>query len=443
MLGSQAASSPDHPASLPKATVHWSEFSLLIVILLVFSEGILPRLVPGGDGDDGSAFLRLLWLPIYGVAFLGLIWKFQDVARACLRLPFLMILIVICAASFTWSIEPGLTQRRSLAIVMTTAAGLYVGTRYDWQTMLRALGFAWCIIAIVAFMTGALNPSFGRMQEVHIGAWQGLYFEKNQLGGSMALAATFAGFLAIMDQKFRRIWIGFLGLAIVLVLLSTSKTALLGLLLGLGILAVCAWMKRGIAIGLITLWGAVILVGFGGAVLVIAPEVVFAILGRDMTLTGRTDIWIALVDYIQQRPLFGYGYGVFWSPESGPGNWVRETLEWDAPTAHNGWLEVALSLGLIGLLFLALDFVMTLWRAVMAAVNTWVGVFALAFLAQFFLFSLSESSSLQQNSIVWVIYVAIAAKLAMRPKGVAVTKPAPHHPKMQMPVVQAVSSDPA
>lgn len=443
MLGLPAVSSPDPATSLPKAEIRWSEFALLIVILLVFSEGILPRLVPGGEEEDGSALLRLLWLPIYAIALFGLMWKAFDVARVCLRLPFLMLLVAICAASFIWSIEPSLTQRRSLAIIMTTATGLYMGTRYDWQTLLRALGLAWFIIAILAFLTGALNPSFGRMQEVHIGAWQGLYFEKNQLGGAMAMAATFAGFLAIMDRKYRLFWSGFLGLAILLVVLSTSKTALLGLMLGLGVLTICAWMKRGIATGLITLWIGIIGLGLAAAVLVFAPEVVFAVLGRDMTLTGRTDIWIALVDYIQQRPLLGYGYGVFWSPDSGPGNWVRETLEWDAPTAHNGWLEVALSLGLIGLLFLALDFLMTVWRAMMAAINMWVGVFALGFLAQFFLFSLSESSSLQQNSIVWVIYVAIAAKLAARPRGFAVTKPARRHPKMPLRTAQMVSSDAA
>ena len=109
---------------------------------------------------------------------------------------------------------------------MTTATGLYMGTRYDWQTLLRALGLAWFIVAIAAFLTGALNPSFGRVQEVHIGAWQGLYFEKNQLGGAMAIAATFAGFLAILDQAYRKVWIGFLGLAVLLVLLVSQSSPL-------------------------------------------------------------------------------------------------------------------------------------------------------------------------------------------------------------------------
>jgi O-antigen ligase len=184
-------------------------------------------------------------------------------------------------------------------------------------------------------------------------------------------------------------------------------------------------MKQGLQVGLLTIWFGVIVAGAALAVGLLAPEIVFQLLGRDATLTGRTDIWIVLSDYIDQRPLLGYGYGAFWAPESDPGNWVREALQWDAPTAHNGWLEVTLALGFVGGVFLLLDFLMTIWRAGLASIGTWTGIFALAFCAQFFLFSMSESASLQQNSIVWLIYVAIAAKLTMRPKGIIAVKPVP------------------
>lgn len=402
-----------------------AEFALLVVILLVFSEGLLPRLLSSEDAVDGSPLLRFLWLPIYAVAFAGLVWKAREIGRVCLRLPFLMALLVVCSLSFLWSIDPGLSMRRSFAILMTTVAGLYIGTRYSWQTLLRAFAITWLIVAMVSFFTAVLVPSFGRMQDVHVGAWQGLYFEKNQLGGHMSRAAVFAGFLAIMDRQHRGLWTGLLALSVALVLLSTSKSSLLGLLVGLGVLALCAWMKQGVRVGLITIWMGAIVVAAAGAVFLIAPELVFQLLGRDATLTGRTDIWMILAENISQKPLLGYGYGAFWGPDSVPGNWLREALQWDAPTAHNGWLEVTIALGLTGLALLALDFLMTVWRAMLAAIDTWTGVFALAFCAQFFLFSLSESASLQQNSIVWLIYVAIAAKLTMRPKNLVRVKPVP------------------
>ncbi|MEM9572613.1 MAG: O-antigen ligase family protein [Pseudomonadota bacterium] len=423
MPASLSASAPSQ-ASVDRPAGR-AEFALLVVILLVFSEGLLPRLLSSEDAVDGSPLLRFLWLPIYAVAFAGLVWKSREIGRVCVRLPFLMALLVVCSLSFLWSIDPGLSMRRSFAILMTTVAGLYIGTRYSWQTLLRAFAITWLIVAVVSFLTAILVPSFGRMQDVHVGAWQGLYFEKNQLGGHMSRAAVFAGFLAIMDRQHRGLWTGLLALSVALVLLSTSKSSLLGLLVGLGVLGLCAWMKQGVRVGLITIWMGAIVVAAAGAVFLIAPELVFQLLGRDATLTGRTDIWLILVENISQKPLLGYGYGAFWGPDSVPGNWLREALQWDAPTAHNGWLEVTIALGLTGLALLALDFLMTVWRAMLAAIDTWTGVFALAFCAQFFLFSLSESASLQQNSIVWLIYVAIAAKLTMRPKNLVRVKPVP------------------
>ena len=413
----QIASPHNQSRSASEHAVSRIELALAFLILIVFSEGILPRLVSNEELAEGSPFLRYVWLPLYAAIFVGLVWKFQSIAQACLRLPFLMALLAVCAFSFLWSIDPGLSQRRSLAIIMTSAGGLYLGTRYNWQTMLRLLGLLWLVVGVTSFITALALPEFGRSQDIHTGAWMGLYYEKNQLGGHMARAAIFSVFLSLMDRRFRMVWAAMAVLSAALVLLSTSKTALLGLLLGLGVLAVGAWMKRGIRTSLATIWIGVISVSALAGLFLIAPDLVFDLLGRDASLTGRTDIWVTLVDYIEQRPLLGYGYGAFWAPESDPGNWVRETLQWEAPTAHNGWLEVAVGLGLIGLFLLTLDFMMTITRAILASVGTWTGVFALAFCVQFFLFSLSESASLQQNSIVWLIYVALAAKLTQRPKG--------------------------
>ncbi len=172
-------------------------------------------------------------------------------------------------------------------------------------------------------------------------------------------------------------------------------------------------MKQSGILTLVLIWLGVVLgsalVGF----IVLAPETFFGLLGREPTLTGRTDIWNSLIGYIAQRPWLGYGYGVFWMVQDGPVYWVQTDLEWDVPSAHNGWLEVALATGLLGFGLLLVNFLLTCLRAAISSVQTWSGIFALGFCLQFFLFSLSESISLQQNSIVWLSYVAFSTKLAL------------------------------
>lgn len=406
-----------NPAAQPTAISRW-EFGALFVVLILFTEGVLPRLLTSGGSADASSLLRILWLPVYGLAIAGALWKAKTVAITAMKMPFLMVLTGLGLFSFLWSIDPALSQRRGIAIMATTLAGIFMGVRYDWRTLLRVLGLVWIVTAALSFLTALLVPSFGVMYEIHVGAWKGLFYEKNQMGGHMARAAFLCGFLFIMDAPWRRLWGAGVFLCVLLVLLSTSKTSLLGLLLGFSILGAGIWMKRGIVTGMTSAWLGVVLAGAFAGIMVFAPEVVFTALGRDPSLTGRTDIWATLIDMINQRPLLGYGYGAFWALDSEPAYWVRVLVEWEAPTAHNGWLEVAIALGLVGLVCLVLDFVMTIYRAARAAIDTWTGVFALGVCAQFLLFSLSESISMQQNAIVWVTYVAVATKLANRPRRV-------------------------
>lgn len=398
-----------------RQTYSATELGLLFAILIMFSEGILPRLFAAEESAEGSPILRLMWLPVYALTLVALAWRAKEVGRVILRMPFMIGLLCLAALSFLWSIDPDLSQRRGIAIVMSSMAGIFIGIRYNWRILLRMLGLVWLCVALAATLTAVLNPEFGVMSDVHVGAWKGLYYEKNQLGGHMARAAFLTAFLFLMDKPWRKLWAFGAAISVIIVLMTTSKTSLLGVILGFGIIALALWMKRGPMAGLALTWLCAVTGSILAALLVFAPDVIFELLGRDPSLTGRTDIWAQLVQDISERPWLGYGYGSFWMLDSEPAYWLREVLEWDAPTAHNGWLEVAIALGLTGLSFLVLDFLLTVWRALRASIDSWVGVFALGVCAQFALFSISESISLMQNSLVWLTYVIVATKLALAP----------------------------
>ena len=158
---------------------------------------------------------------------------------------------------------------------------------------------------------------------------------------------------------------------------------------------------------------------------------ILGLLGRDATLTGRTDIWQAVLDSIMRRPLLGYGYGAFWNGLQGESANVILACGWAVPHAHNGFLEVWLQLGLVGLslliatLVLAIrDFSVCFTPSRPRVVDWYVGLLLIVIL-----YSFVEPLLLSERSVGWVLYVtacvglrrsAIAARRLRRSSNIVV-----------------------
>lgn len=131
--------------------------------------------------------------------------------------------------------------------------------------------------------------------------------------------------------------------------------------------------------------------------------------GADVTLTGRTAIWEAAVDSARARPVLGYGYDAFWGGFGSPGGDLWSRLG-DAPQhAHNGFLDVALGLGIAGVaLYMGLIAYVFIrgWRWMRVDAIGAVVVTAILAIA---LFNLSESTAIAQNSFAWILTVVVAA----------------------------------
>jgi len=84
-------------------------------------------------------------------------------------------------------------------------------------------------------------------------------------------------------------------------------------------------------------------------------------IGKDPTLTDRTAIWTVLLS-MHTDPLLGTGYESFWLGPRLEWFWLNSGLG-HLNEAHNGYLEVYLNLGLIGLFFLG-AFVIASYRTV-------------------------------------------------------------------------------
>lgn len=356
---------------------------------------------------------RILFLPVF--AFLGWsIWRERAEAWRTLKaVPLLLALLLFAALSTFWSIDGGATLRRVVWLAMTMGFGLYLAWRYAWEDLIGVMAGAFLALALGSFALALAMPAAGIMTTEHPGAWCGLWTHKNTLGGFMAVGAPLCAATAFMNPDKRKLWAFTAFLCFALVLLSTSKTALLATFIGFAVMFACAFARKGPLQTLLLSAGLASIAIIGAAIVFLAPDLLVGALGRDLTLTGRTDIWQAAAPAVAVKPWLGYGYYAFWLPTDGPAYWVREAVRWQVASAHSGWLETALGMGRIGVALFALQLIATWWRGARAIADPVAGLWAPAFLVCFTLYTMSESHVLQANDLFWCIYAAVAAKLAL------------------------------
>lgn len=409
---------------LARDTFLRAETLFVVLALFLFSQALVPLLLespgstPGGEGYESNMTLRLMFASLHAGSLFLLLVHGRAAAAAVARHWPAVALVALALLSTAWSGAPDITLRRSFAFLGTTAFGILLASRYDTRTLLLRVAAALGVAAVLSVVFAVALPSYGVDQGVHAGAWQGIYTEKNTLGQMMALSTVV---FLILRPTLRRRWIGTAGalLSIGLVLLSTSKSALTILL----VFAVLAALFR--TLRLTYTLAVPIAIGFvlaGGSVAVwLATNVESALLamGKDPTLTGRTEMWATLIRSAAERPWTGYGYSAFWLGWQGPSAKALAEIGWETPGAHNGYLDLSLQLGVLGLGIFAAGFAFALARSFRAVREThtpegfWPGLY----LAFMLVYNFTETMLATPNNIFWALYVATVCSALLNRSG--------------------------
>jgi O-antigen ligase len=282
--------------------------------------------------------------------------------------------------------------------------------RLSPEEQLRLLSWLCRTIAVLSLACVILLPSYG-ISATPEHQWQGVFPYKSVLGFVMALSILVEWQLPAPTTFSRTLkWLALL-LSVVLLFFSGSVTPTVALLGSLLLVRVYKYAARRLRISRAIIALAMLLMMLSGVALFLAnSDKITKALGRSSDLTGRTEIWRWVAGSILERPMLGYGYSGFWSEVAAASTGIDHLVGGMIMYAHNGYLEVLLSLGFVGFA-LTLAFL----GAGIRRAFYWsdrnrssLGLWPLAFLLFFLLQNFTECSILLQD-LEWGICVAVVA----------------------------------
>jgi len=378
---------------------------------------------------EGSPLDRNVYFILIGLGLLVLLKRRLNWGGIFASNFWLFVFFLYCGISVIWSDYSFVSFKRWIKDLGNVVMALVILTEKDPVQAIRAVFARYTNFAIplsVAFIK--YFPDLGRYY--HHWTWEagycGVGLDKNELGCMVFICGLFliwdlikmrtkGGTKTDKPDLFGRVVL--LLMVFWLIRLADSQTALLCLILGTGILffmrpPLCERRAKylgmcSLAVGLLIL----LLYSIPGI-----SEGIVGMLGRNMTLTGRTDLWSELLK-APINPLLGEGYQSFWI---GPiSQRYTHTFWWKPNQAHNGYLQTYLDGGLVGV-FLLMTMIVSAGRnlkKVLLLGDTY-GILRFSFLITVVIYNWTEAVFNRMNP-VWFILLIAALDYPRSPESMA------------------------
>ncbi len=124
-------------------------------------------------------------------------------------------------------------------------------------------------------------------------------------------------------------------------------------------------------------------------------------------MNGRTEIWGIVAASLAKRPILGYGFHAFWLGLSGESGSILTSGTWYPGFAHNGFLELWLELGVVGvgtigiIIFRCLSFGLNALRAgVSEGIGWYMGVLVISLIC-----NVTEGTLMSAANLGWLVFV--------------------------------------
>ncbi len=376
-----------------------------------------PTLTNATAAAGDTAILSFFQLIVYLATILMTSINHKKVVYLITKRKFLWGLVAIILLSPLWSNVPDIASRRGIVFFGTILFALNIAARFTVREQLFLLAWTMGFAIVINIVFTLALPWAAIESGEHQGAWRGVYSQKNVFSRNMVFSSIVFVLATLASKTHRRLFACGLGVSVLLILLSTSKGALVVFVTLLTLVQLFRSLRWNNSLLMpflilgVLLTSTVILLFIGNT------ETIVKLLGRDITLTGRTGIWSVVTGKIAQNPWLGYGYRSFWLGMEGDSADVWYETFFMAPNSHNGFLDVAVELGLVGLSCFLLTFTKSCLRAIhWVRLNpTAEGLFPIMFLMFVLLNNLIESTILDSAVFVLILYTSITTAMLVQP----------------------------
>ena len=336
---------------------------LLFLLVLVF---FIPT---SGSAKDGSAFIRSALLACLAISMLGIIQHIGTSVKLFLRTWPVWVLLLWFLLTSHWASYPDISIRRSIAYITIYLIAVSLAVSFEHPVdFQRPLYLALVLIFLANIVAAQIIPPNNAKLGVN-----GLYAQKNGAGVialCVIMVMTFS--IALRRPLITKLFSACLVILGWAFLISTqAKTSYaIAVCLSFMIPVLSYLLLKPKAYMLFA--AAVCALLFGVMVLVFQlMNLTLEELGKaifvDLTFTNRTFIWNAVIPEIWHHPWTGAGFGSFWATGRllNPINARPDEFFMDAKLineAHNGYIDIALQAGFIGLVLALLVMARAAWQ---------------------------------------------------------------------------------
>ena len=342
---------------------------------------------------------------LFLTALYSLIPKWPFVISIIKKEKIFFIFLLWCSATLLWSNYPFVSFKRLFQYITTYLVFLsifaHVSSTEKTFKYFKILLSGYILISFISVFTipGAIDEH---------GLWRGIATSKNHLGQMTLISILFfIHFIYTSSMRQKLFFIFMLLLTAILFLGSNSVTSSLTLLI-IGGLLLAQYLDKQFAPTGIGRTVSVTIIVFMFAMLIsllfFAPRLLSDLVnetGRDLTLTGRTELWQDVLKYANSHLLLGAGFQGFWVLDSLQLQELYQVYIWIPIQAHNGYLDILNETGLIGLLLFfgtVINYFLNLSKAKDSYFWKWLLIAALVV-------NVTESTLIRPNITTGVLYL--------------------------------------